>query len=58
MTISVAFDRLDASNWGRFRSEVAMMLRHSKTWKKAAAAAYLSLLGGVLSLIELVDLVG
>ena len=52
MTISVAFDRLDASNWKRFRNEVRAKFRTAPAAKRLLADAYLVLLGGALSLKE------
>lgn len=52
VTISVAFDVLNGSNWARFEGEVANMLRDSRPWKRMAASVYLSAAGGLLGLAE------
>ena len=52
VTISVAFDLLNDSNWGRFRNEVRMLLRDSRPAKRVAADLYLRALGGMLSVEE------
>jgi hypothetical protein len=52
MTISVAFDLLDSSNWHRFENEVRTKLVDVAGWKRAAAMAYLSGLGSVMKVAE------
>lgn len=52
MTISVAFDLLDSSNWHRYQNEVRRKLKDVSRWKRAAAMAYLSGLGGVMKFAE------
>jgi hypothetical protein len=49
ITISVAFDLLDDTNWGRFMNEVGMKLRRGSAVKRAASLAYLTLLGAGMS---------
>lgn len=51
-TISVVLDRLDDSNWARFRGEVRRMLTHAHAYKPLLADAYLATLGGALNLWE------
>lgn len=52
LTISIAFDLLDASNWSRFRGEVRSMLRNARAEKRVAADLYLRGLGLLLSVTE------
>ena len=52
VTISVAFDLLNDSNWGRFRNEVRYLLKHASPAKQLAADLYLRALGRLLSLEE------
>ena len=52
LTISIAFDMLNASNWERFRGEVWRMMSSSTKPKQLAADLYLRALGAALSLEE------
>ncbi len=52
ITISVAFDLLDDSNWSRFLNEVRAKLSESNPVRRAATLAYLSLLGVAMTLSE------
>lgn len=52
LTISVALDLLDDSNWARFRNEVRMMMKTARREKQIAADLYLRVLGTILSLYE------
>ena len=52
VTISVAFDLLNDSNWGRFRSEVHHLLKQAGPAKQLAADLYLRALGRLLSFEE------
>lgn len=52
VTISVAIDMLNASNWLRFRNEVRALLKHSRREKRLAADVYLRALGSLLSVQE------
>ncbi len=50
-TISIAMDVLNSSNWSRFKNEVNIMMKQ-KPMKAKVAQAYLTVLGGVLSVTE------
>jgi len=50
MTISVALDTLNASNWSRFVSEAVRM--YDRPWKQAAVRTALMLIDGVIRLTE------
>jgi len=52
MTISVAFDLLDSSNWSRFTRETRTKLATSHPAKRAAVMAYLSGLGAWMDVLE------
>lgn len=52
VTISVAFDLLNASNWQRFEAEVRGMMRPTNPFKRALINAYLGCVGGLLSVGE------
>ncbi|MET0284185.1 MAG: cupin-like domain-containing protein [Polyangiales bacterium] len=52
LTISVAFDMLEHTNWERFRAEVWTMMKNARSAKRLAADVYLRTLGVVLSLEE------
>lgn len=52
LTISVAFDMLEESNWSRFRNEVQAMMKTARREKRVAADLYLRALGPLLSLRE------
>ena len=51
-TISVAMDVLNASNWGRFKNEVDIMMSRNNPMKAKVAVAALGVIGGVLSVTE------
>lgn len=57
MTISVAFDLLDSSNWKRFEHEARIKLQSTAGWKRAAAMAYLSGAGAWMNLMEMLGMV-
>lgn len=52
LTISVALDLLNDSNWSRFRGEVRAMMKTARREKQIAADLYLRALGTLLSLHE------
>jgi histone arginine demethylase JMJD6 len=52
LTISIAFDMLNDTNWERFRREVWLMMRSSRKTKQRAVDLYLRALGRMLSLEE------
>lgn len=52
MTISIAFDQLEASNWPDFKRDFVIEHRHGQPAVLAAARAWLALAGPLLGLIE------
>ncbi|MGH8274214.1 MAG: cupin-like domain-containing protein [Gammaproteobacteria bacterium] len=52
MTISVAFDQLEAGNWRDFKRDFATEHRHGRPEALATVRAWLALTGPLLSLIE------
>ncbi len=52
LTISVAYDLLDRTNWGRFKNEVRTGLATANRGRRAAVLAYVTVVGVLLSMFE------